>query len=72
MAHRSSSDRRERLIALERCAIVVLGLYLTGVGMRALSAGQWMYANYLRSEVAAPVAIVIGVVLIVAGLTLRQ
>jgi hypothetical protein len=50
----------------------VLGLYLAGVGMRALAAGQWVYANYLRSAVAAPVAILIGVVLIVAGLTFRQ
>lgn len=59
-------------MALERCAIVVLGLYLTGAGTRAIAAGQWMYSNYLRTEVAAPVAIVIGIVLIVAGLTLRQ
>lgn len=51
---------------------MVLGLYLTGVGIRAMAEGHWMYANYLRSEVAAPVAIVIGVVLIVAGLTLRH
>jgi hypothetical protein len=72
LAHKSSSDHRHQPNTLERCAIVVLGLYLAGAGIRALAAGHWMYPNYLRTEVAAPVSLVIGIVLIVAGLTLRH
>lgn len=71
MARRSSSDR-ERLIALERCAIVVLGMYLAGTGIHALGSGGWTYLNYVRSPVAAPIAIVIGVALIVAGFVVRR
>ena len=72
MAHKSNSELPARIRILERCAVVVLGLYLSGVGLRALGAGRWLYANYLRWPVAAPVAIVIGVVLIAAGLELRK
>lgn len=52
--------------------MVVLGLYLLAVGLNAMSLGRWTYLNYMRSPVAAPVAIVIGVVLIVGGVVLRQ
>jgi hypothetical protein len=72
LARRSSFDRRERLIALERAAVVALGLYLIAVGLRVLAAGEWTYTNYIRSEVAAPVALLIGIVLIVAGASLQR
>ena len=61
-----------RIQLLERCAIVVLGLYLAGTGLRAMSAGRWVYANYLRAAVAAPMAIAIGAALIVAALVFRH
>jgi hypothetical protein len=66
LAHRSNSDHA--LILLERCAVVVLGLYLVGVGLNAIvTTGGWTYLNSMRSPVAAPVAIGIGIVLIAGG-----
>lgn len=53
---------------LERSAVVVLGLYLVGVGLNAIiSAGGWTYLNTLRSPVSAPIAISIGIALIAVG-----
>lgn len=72
MDTQKSNAGHERLTALERCAVIVLGLYLAGVGLQAIVAGESTYANYLRMPVAAPVAFVIGIVLIVAGLALRR
>lgn len=66
MAPRSSSDRAP-LRVLERLAVVTLGLYLTAVGFHALSGGDILYRNYLRSPVAAPVAVAIGITLMIAG-----
>jgi hypothetical protein len=71
LAHKSSSDRAH-LVALERAAIIVLGLYLAAVGTNALASGDWMYSNYLRWPVAAPLSIAIGVVLMIAGFALRH
>ena len=70
MAHKSSSNH-ESTPLLERCAVVVLGLYLIAVGLHAISASQLLYRNYLHSPVLAPVTIVIGVALIVAGVGMR-
>ena len=60
------------MIALVRCTVIALGLYVAGSGFKAIGTGNLMYLNYLRAPVAAPVAIIIGVVLIVAGLVLRR
>jgi len=37
------------------------------VGFHALSGGDILYRNYLRSPVAAPVAVAIGITLMIAG-----
>ncbi|HSP17418.1 MAG TPA: hypothetical protein VLV78_21925 [Thermoanaerobaculia bacterium] len=50
----------------------MLGLYLTAVGIHSIAAGHMVYRNYLRGPVLAPVAIAIGVVLLVAGLSMRR
>jgi hypothetical protein len=72
LAHKSNSDRPAHLVALERGAIVVLGLYLAGVGLNAITSGDSMYSNYLRWPVVAPIAVVIGVILIIGGLVLHR
>ena len=63
--------RAARLSVLERCAVIVLGVYLAGAGLNVLTRGDVMYANYLHWPVAAPIALTIGIVLVVAGLRLR-
>ena len=63
MARRSSSEA----FTLERCAIVALGVYLSAVGLHMAATGHLIYRNYLLAPVAAPVAIVIGVVIVAAG-----
>jgi hypothetical protein len=50
----------------------MLGIYLSAVGIHMLIAGHILYRNYLRSPVFAPIAIVIGLVLIGAGVTMRK
>jgi hypothetical protein len=50
----------------------MLGVYLSAVGIHMLTAGHMLYRNYLRSPVLAPIAVIIGLVLIGAGLTLRK
>lgn len=57
----------DRLSALERSAVVVLGIYLAGVGVDVLTQGDVLYTNYLRWPVAAPLALIIGVVLVFRG-----
>lgn len=57
----------DRLSALERSAVVVLGIYLAGVGVHVLTQGDVMYTNYLRWPVVAPLALIIGVVLVFRG-----
>lgn len=57
----------DRLAALERSAVVVLGIYLAGVGVDVLTQGDVLYTNYLRWPVAAPLALIIGVVLVFRG-----
>ena len=59
-----------RLTTLERCAVVVAGIYLAAVGVNVLTRGDVIYSNYLRSPVAAPIALGIGVILIVSGFRL--
>ena len=56
-----------RLSALERSAVVVLGVYLAGVGINVLTRSSVMYSNYLRWPVAAPIALIVGVMLVVRG-----
>lgn len=65
-------NRDPRLATLERWAVIVAGIYLAGVGINVLTRGDVIYSNYLRSPVAAPIAFVIGIVLIVVGLRLRR
>ena len=64
--------RDARLSALERCAITVLGVYLAGAGINALTRGQVMYRNWFRWPVAAPIAVIIGIILIVVGFRLHR
>jgi hypothetical protein len=68
---RSNSERRP-VSALERCTVVVLGIYLSAVGLHTIAAGNVLYRNYLRDPVFAPIAIVIGIVLIAAGVAIRN
>ena len=65
-------NRQERMAMLERTALVVLGLYLAGSGIRALIRGVATYSNWLRWSVPAPVAMALGVFLIVVGLRLYR
>ena len=51
---------------------MALGVYLAATGANAIVAGRWMYQNYLHWPVAAPVALLIGAVMIVAGVGLRR
>ncbi|HEV8661411.1 MAG TPA: hypothetical protein VGS96_22640 [Thermoanaerobaculia bacterium] len=71
MARKSSSEHSP-ISALERFTVVMLGVYLSAVGIHMLTAGHMLYRNYLRSPVLAPIAVIIGLVLIGAGLTLRK
>ena len=64
--------RDAQLAALERCAVMVLGVYLAGVGINVLTQGDVMYSNYLRWPVAAPIALMIGVLLVVMGFRLHR
>lgn len=57
---------------LERATIVMLGLYLTTVGLHTIAAGHLLYRNYLRGPVLAPIAVVIGAILILAGIAMRH
>ena len=69
MARRSSSE--PHLGSLERVTIVLLGVYLAAVGVHTIAAGHLLYRNYLRAPVLAPIALVIGAVLILAGIAMR-
>jgi hypothetical protein len=71
LARRSSSEHPS-ISTIERCTVIVLGLYLSAVGMHALAAGRLLYPNYLRSPVFAPIAVAIGIVLIAAGVAMRN
>ena len=64
--------RDARLAVLEQCAVVVLGLYLAGVGINVLTRGGVMYTNWFRWPVAAPIAVIVGVILIVVGFRLNR
>ena len=64
--------RDSRLSALERCAVLVLGIYLASVGLNVLTQGAVMYPNGFRWPVAAPIALTIGVILIVVGFRLHR
>ncbi len=55
---------------IERLTIVMFGVYLAVVGFHALATHQLFYRNYLHHPVVAPVTVVIGIVLIIAGLTM--
>ena len=73
MARRSNSEPPPRSISpLERITVVVLGVYLSAIGIHAIAAGHILYRNYLRDPVLAPIAVVIGIVLIAAGMAIRN
>lgn len=55
---------------LDRAAILVLGLYLTGTGSLALWRGRWLYTDYLGLRVPAPFALLVGAALLVIGTVL--
>ena len=65
-------SRDRRLATLERCAVVAGGMYLAGVAVNVMTRGEAMYANYLRWPVAAPIALTIGIILMVAGFRLHR
>ena len=69
MARRSNS---ERLWSLERVTIVMLGVYLAAIGLNVLAARHVFYRNYLHGRALAPIAVVIGIILIIAGMTMRD
>lgn len=52
---------------LERAAVVVLGVYLTGTGASAIARGTWFYTDYLGLLVPAPLSIVAGLLLLLLG-----
>ncbi len=68
---RSNSEPRS-ISPLERITVVVLGVYLSAVGLHSIVAGHILYRNYLRDPVLAPIAVVIGIVLIAAGMAIRN
>lgn len=70
MAHKSNSEHPS--FFLERLTVVLLGVYLGGVGVRTLAAGHFLYRNYLHTPVLAPVGLAIGAILICAGISMRQ
>ncbi len=49
----------------------MLGVYLASVGLHVLGTHRVIYNNYLHRPVLAPVALIIGVILITAGLLMR-
>jgi hypothetical protein len=59
-------------LILERCAALVLGVYLAGVGIHMAMTGHLEYRNYLHAPASAVAAIAIGVVLMVAGVFMRR
>ena len=65
-------SRDPQLATLERCAVVVAGIYFAGVGINVMTRGYVMYSNYLRWPAAAPVALVIGIILMVIGFRLHR
>jgi hypothetical protein len=52
---------------LERLALVVLGIYLTGGGITTLSSGRRTYANYLHTPTSAALALALGILLLAIG-----
>ena len=61
-----------RLAALERCAVLVLGVYLAGVGINILTHGEVMYSNAFRWRIDAPSAVIIGIILIVVSFRVNR
>lgn len=57
-------------LRLERAALVVLGLYVSGSGLVALRHGLWFYTDYLGLRMPAPLAILAGLLLLAAGTAL--
>ena len=52
--------------------MVVLRVYLTGVGLRMAAAGHRIDRNYLHAPASSVVAVAIGVVLVVVGIFVRR
>ena len=46
---------------------MLLGVYLAGGALRAMTQGHWFLVNYLHLRVPAPLAFVVGVGLLIAG-----
>ena len=53
---------------LERAALLLGGLYLTGTGVSTLATGQTIYSNYLGAPMLAPLTTLVGALLIVVAL----
>ena len=52
--------------------MVVLGVYLAGVGVHTAMTGHLMYRDYLHAPASAVAAIAVGAVLMAAGLFMRR
>lgn len=65
-------ERRPAALHVERCDLVVTGIYLAGVGINVMTHRDVMYPIYLRWPVPPPLALAIGVILIVAGFRLHR
>lgn len=50
---------------------MMLGIYLAAVGLHMSLRGHVTYRNYLNTPVLAPVAVAIGVILVIASFVLR-
>jgi hypothetical protein len=68
LVRKSSS---EHWLSLERLTIMMLGIYLGGVGLHMALRGHLTYRNYLNAPVLAPVALAIGGILVIAAFVLR-
>jgi len=53
---------------LERLAVLTLGAYLAGTGLHAIAAGQMLYTNLLGEQTPAPVAVLLGILLLGLGI----
>lgn len=62
-----AADARSESRRLERAAVLVLGVYLTGTGASAIARGSWFYTDYLGLHVPAPLAVVAGLLLLLLG-----
>lgn len=62
-----AADAKPESRRLERAAVLVLGVYLTGTGASAIARGAWFYTDYLGLHVPAPLSVVAGLLLLLLG-----